>query len=54
MYDDENPNIVDTDKPKANNNPKPDKTVRKKLENYLDDLELRRQLNDWDDRVEDK
>ena len=53
MHDDDEVPPIDTDKPKTGNNPKPDKTTRKKLEVYLEELELKRQLNDWGDKDED-
>jgi hypothetical protein len=53
MHDDEEPNTTEPEKPKNSSNGKPDKTIRKKLENYLEEMELKRQLNDWDDIRED-
>ena len=44
---------ADDEKTKPANKQKPDKTIRKKLENYLDDLELKRQLTDWGDEEDD-
>lgn len=49
MHDDDEPNHTEDEKPKTRNNQNPDKTTRKKLELYLEELELKRQLKDWDD-----
>lgn len=46
--------INEDEKTKPGNQQKPDKTTRKKLENYLDDLELKRQLEDWGDFDDEK
>lgn len=46
--------INEDEKTKPANHQKPDKTTRKKLENYLDDLELKRQLEDWGDFDDEK
>ena len=52
--EDDNDIPVDDEKTKSASKQKPDKTIRKKLENYLDDLELKRQLkDDWGDEDED-
>jgi hypothetical protein len=49
----EDDNDIPADDENANKQ-KPDKTIRKKLENYLDDLELKRQLkDDWGDEDKD-
>lgn len=54
MHEEEDNIKTEDEKPKPANEPKVDKTIRKKLENYLDDLELKRQLKDWGDELDDK
>lgn len=54
MQEDDDNISTDDEKSKPANGQKPDKTIRKKLENYLDDLELKRQLKDWHDEDEDE
>lgn len=54
MHEDDDTISTEDEKPKPGNGQKTDKTIRKKLENYLDDLELKRQLKDWDDEDEDE
>jgi hypothetical protein len=51
--EDDNNIPADDEKAKPASKQKPDKTIRKKLENYLDDLELKRQLKDWGDEDKD-
>jgi hypothetical protein len=54
MQEDDDNISTDDEKSKPANGQKTDKTIRKKLENYLDDLELKRQLKDWHDEDEDE
>lgn len=54
MHEEDNNIISEDEKAKPSSQPKPDKTTRKKLENYLDDLELKRQLEDWGDFDDEK
>ena len=54
MHEEDDDNITREDeKTKPGSSQKADKTTRKKLENYLDDLELKRQLKDWGDEDDD-
>jgi hypothetical protein len=52
MLEDEE-NIVPDEKDTAKGQQKPQQTSRKKLENYLEELELKKQLDDFYDLIED-